>query len=205
MTILGINLARLAIDARQNAPQLSKLASESQSLAQQLNQEIRTTSYLLHPPLLDEEGLDAALDWYLRGLNERSGLNIRLKTPKDFGRLPREMELVVFRLVQECITNVHRHSGSKSAVVHLSRGKDKVTVEVQDRGRGISAERLAEIQSRNAGVGIRGMRERVRQFDGEMNIETNESGTRVLVTLPAPKAETATSEEGREKVRAARS
>ena len=203
LTILGINLARLAIDARQNAPQFAKLASETQSLAQQLNQEIRTTSYLLHPPLLDEEGLDAALDWYLRGLNERSGLDIRLKVPQDFGRLPREMELVVFRLVQECITNVHRHSGSKSAVVRLSRAKDKVTVEVQDRGRGISAERLGEIQSRNAGVGIRGMRERVRQFDGEMNIETNESGTRVFVTLPAPKAEAATSEDGVEKVRAA--
>jgi PAS domain S-box-containing protein len=203
LTILGINLARLAIDAKRNAPQFSKLASESQVLAQQLNQEIRTTSYLLHPPLLDEEGLDPALDWYLRGLKERSGLDIRLKIPQDFGRLPRDLELVVFRLVQECITNVHRHSGSKSAVVHLSRAKDKVTVEVQDRGRGISAERLAEIQSRNAGVGIRGMRERVRQFDGEMNIETSESGTRVTVKLPAPACAAATSGNGVEKARAA--
>jgi PAS domain S-box-containing protein len=203
LTILGINLARLAIDAKQNAPQLSKLASESQSLAQHLSQEIRTTSYLLHPPLLDEEGLNPALDWYLQGLKERSGMDIRLKIPSDFGRLPREMELVVFRLVQECITNVHRHSGSKSAVVRLSRGKDKVTVEVQDHGRGISPERMAELQSRNAGVGIRGMRERVRQFEGELNIETSEVGTKVCVTLPAPARAAATSGSGVEKARAA--
>ncbi len=96
------------------------------------------------------------------------------------------MELVVFRLIQECLTNIHRHSGSKSAGIQLARQNGSLLLEVQDEGKGISPERVAEIQSRGSGLGIRGMRERVRQYAGEMNIDSSVSGTRIVVTIPIP-------------------
>ena len=143
-------------------------------------------SYLLHPPLLDESGLSVALSWYIQGVTERSGLEIALEVPAEFERLSREMELVMFRLVQECLTNIHRHSGSKNAVIRLTRDRDVVSLDVQDEGKGISAERLSEIQSRGSGIGIRGMRERVRvrQFGGHMDIESNHGGTRISFKFP---------------------
>jgi hypothetical protein len=104
-------------------------------------------SYLLHPPLLDETGLTEALRWYIQGLTERSGLEITLEISDDFERLSREMELVMFRLVQECLTNIHRHSGSASAVIRIARDIDSVSLGVQDRGKGISAEKLSHLQS----------------------------------------------------------
>jgi signal transduction histidine kinase len=133
---------------------------------------------------LDEIGLPAALNWYVQGLVERSHLDIRLTISEDLGRLSAELELVIFRLVQECLTNIHRHSGSKSAMIKIERRAESAFLEVQDRGGGIAPAKLAEIQSGYSGVGIRGMRERVRQLGGELNIESNESGTKVTVTLP---------------------
>jgi signal transduction histidine kinase len=120
----------------------------------------------------------------VQGLIERSGLNITLNIAEDFGRLPAEMELVVFRLVQESLTNIHRHSGSKTAYIRISRKPDLITLEVEDQGKGMSPEKLAEIQSRGSGVGIRGMQERVRQFEGAMKVESGSSGTRIVVTIP---------------------
>ena len=144
-------------------------------------------SYLLHPPLLDETGLSEALRWYIQGLVERSGLEIVLDIPANFERLPREMELVMFRLVQECLTNIHRHSGSQTAVIRIALDSENVLLEVLDKGKGISAEKLSGIQARSSGVGIRGMRERVRHFGGKMNIESNKEGTKISFTLPLPK------------------
>src|SRR5678815_5572644 len=95
-------------------------------MVQHLTQELRTTSYLLHPPLLDESGLSSPLSWYVQGLTERSGLAIDLQIPENFERLPREMELVIFRLVQECLTNIHRHSGSKTALIRIERKQGKI-------------------------------------------------------------------------------
>jgi signal transduction histidine kinase len=141
-------------------------------------------SYLLHPPLLDETGLSEALRWYIQGLSERSGLEITLDVPEDFTRLSREMELVMFRLVQESLTNIHRHSDSKSAVIRLRRNTDNVSLEVQDHGKGISAEKLSEIQSQGSGVGIRGMRERARHFGGHMMIESSCKGTKISFQFP---------------------
>src|SRR6185312_3254270 len=100
------------------------------------------------------------------------------------GRLPHDIELAIFRLIQECLTNIHRHSGSKTASIRLAREGSNVTVQVEDQGRGMSPSRLAEIQSGGSGVGVRGMRERLRQFNGEMKIESDSSGTRILVTIP---------------------
>jgi signal transduction histidine kinase len=185
LTVLGMSLAQLVQKAGRSSPELATEAENTQELVQQLHREIRTTSYLLHPPLLDENGLSAALSWYIEGLRERSDVGISLSVPEDIGRLPSDMELVIFRVVQECLTNIHRHSGSKTASIRLARNSDLILVEVQDSGRGISAQKLVELQSGGSGVGIGGMRERVRQLGGEMNIDSDGSGTRVSLTIPA--------------------
>jgi signal transduction histidine kinase len=179
-----MNLARVAQQAQKSDNGLAKDTAQAQELVHHLSREIRTTSYLLHPPLLDESGLADALLWYIRGLQERSGLDITLNIPEDFGRLSHEMELVIFRIVQESLTNVHRHSGSKVARIRISRDAGNVSLEIQDEGAGISREKLREIQSRGAGVGIRGMRERVLQCKGEMKIQSAGRGTTLLISLP---------------------
>jgi PAS domain S-box-containing protein len=186
LVVLTMKLAMLVQQAKYESPQFAKHAEEIEQVAQQVNQEIRTASYLLHPPLLDESGLQAAVGWYVRGLAERSGLEIDFEISENLGRCDREIELVVFRLIQECLTNVHRHSGSKSAYVDVARQGENIVVTVQDQGSGMSPERLAEVQAQSSGVGIRGMRERVQQFQGELTIESNSSGTKICVTIPAP-------------------
>jgi len=187
LAVLGMKLTQLAQEAQKIAPDFASQAEASQELVRQLHQEIRTTSYLLHPPLLDEIGLPAALNWYVEGLQDRSNLDIKLDITEEFERLPRDLELVVFRLIQESLTNIHRHSGSKTAFITVTRDVENVCVQVQDEGAGISAERLSEIQSRGSGVGIRGMRERVQQFHGVMNIESNGRGTKIIATIPITK------------------
>jgi signal transduction histidine kinase len=134
--------------------------------------------------MLDEVGLSSALSWYVQGLAERSGLEIDLKVSENVGRLPSDMELLIFRLVQESLTNIHRHSGSKTAQIRIEREESAAHVKVEDQGKGMSPERLAEIQSEGTGVGIRGMRERVRHFRGDLVIESNGSGTTIYATLP---------------------
>ncbi len=188
LTVLGISLAQLVQKTGRNAPELATEAEQIQETVQQLHREIRTTSYLLHPPLLDENGLYSAISWYLQGLLERSGLEVQLDISKEFGRLPRDMELVIFRLVQECLTNIHRHSESKTASIRIARESNQITLDIRDQGKGMSPARLAEIQSGRSGVGIGGMRERLRQFEGTMNIESDSSGTRIFATIPLPKA-----------------
>ncbi len=184
LTVLAMELSTLVRNAQEKAPEIAESAEQARELVHQLTSDIRTTSYLLHPPLLDEEGLAAAISLYVRGLNERSGLDITFDISESFGRLPRDMELAVFRLVQECLTNVHRHSGSKVAAIRMKRADRCVLLEVEDAGCGISPEKLLEIQSRGTGVGIRGMRERVLQCRGEMKIESAGRGTTVSITLP---------------------
>jgi PAS domain S-box-containing protein len=188
LATLGMNLERLEVDAKHDPARLSKSIREAQDLVKVLTKEIRTTSYLLHPPMLDEIGLTCALRWYADGLAERSGLSIELNVPDNLERLAPEMELAIFRLVQECLTNIHRHSGSKTAVIRIAREADKIYAEVQDRGKGISQERLAEIQFQGVGVGIRGMRERVRQAQGELTVDSNALGTKIIAVFPIKKA-----------------
>ena len=179
---LSMNLAGINRQAKQN-PSLAEALEDAQNLILQLNKEIRTTSYLLHPPLLDETGLSRAIDWYMQGLMERSGLEIELDIAEDFGRLPTDLELAIFRIVQESLTNIHRHSGSKMATIHLSRSAHNVFLEIQDQGKGISAEKLAAIKAQRTGVGIAGMRERVRHLKGEMDIQSNGAGATIVVTF----------------------
>jgi PAS domain S-box-containing protein len=187
LTILGMNLAAVGKNAKSRAPEIAESIEQAFGMVQELTKEIRTTSYLLHPPLLDENGLPAALSWYIRGLSDRSGLDIAFTISAEFGRLPRDLELVVFRLVQECLTNIHRHSESKTAAIQINRDSDRVLVEVRDQGKGIPRERLVQIEQGISGVGIRGMRERLRQFQGEMILDSVGAGTTVMVTIPIPK------------------
>jgi PAS domain S-box-containing protein len=189
LAALGMGLARIEDDAKRDPARLSKSIKDAQDLIQDLTREIRTTSYLLHPALLDESGLSSALRWYIDGLAERSGLSIELNIPDDLERLAPELELAIFRLVQECLTNIHRHSGSKTAVIRIAHETDKIYAEVQDHGNGISQERLAEVQSRGAGVGIRGMRERVRQSHGELTVDSNALGTKITAIFPVGASE----------------
>ncbi|MFY9742458.1 MAG: PAS domain S-box protein [Candidatus Sulfotelmatobacter sp.] len=187
LTVLGINAAQLVDEAEGSAPDLAKRGRELQALIQQLHREVRTASYLLHPPLLDEAGLASALNWYVQGLTERSGLSITLDIPNNFGRLSGDMELVIFRLVQECLTNIHRHSGSKTAAIRVLNDGENVRVQVTDEGIGIPPELLAKVQTGGSGVGIRGMQERLRQFRGAMEIVSNGSGTSVIARIPVEK------------------
>jgi PAS domain S-box-containing protein len=184
LAALGMTFARLEDDAKRDPTRFSESIKHAKDLIQNLTQEIRTTSYLLHPPMLDELGLSCALRWYVEGLAQRSDLGIEINIPDDLERLAPEMELAVFRLVQESLTNIHRHSGSKTAVIRIAREADKIYVEVQDSGNGMSQERFAEVQSEAVGVGIRGMKERVRQSHGELTIESNSSGTKIAAIFP---------------------
>ena len=172
ITALGLSLANVSQHAKQD-PLLAKGVQDSQELVQQLNKEIRTTSYLLHPPLLDENGLSEAIRWYIQGLMERSSLDIELNTSEGFGRLPAEIELALFRIVQECLTNIHRHSGSKNARIRMTRNADVVSLEIQDEGKGIPDAKLAGLKGQCSGVGIAGIRERVRHFGGAVTIQSN--------------------------------
>jgi PAS domain S-box-containing protein len=183
ISALGMNLAGINQHASDN-PRLAKALDDAQNLLQQLNKEIRTTSYLLHPPLLDHNGLRHAIEWYMEGLKERSDLNIDLKVSENFGRLPEDLELAIFRIVQEALTNIHRHSGSKTGTIRLSRDTGRILLEIQDHGRGISSEELAAIKAQRTGVGIAGMRERVLHLKGEMDIQSNDAGALISVSLP---------------------
>ena len=164
----------------------SRLLSECADCVKESLREVRTISYLLHPPMLDETGLGDALRWFVRGFAERSGVQVELDISSDLDRLSRDLRTAVFRIVQESLTNIHRHSGSPSAEITLRRCGPQIQLQVRDRGRGMSPvsmgtngrERLIH------GVGIRGMRERVVQLKGEMQIQSNEHGTVLEVVLP---------------------
>ena len=199
ITVLGMNLAGIAQRVGQN-PSLSDTVEDTQNLVQQLSREIRTTSYLLHPPLLDENGLSQAIHWYMQGLKERSDLDIELSIPENFGRLPADLELTIFRIVQEGLTNIHRHSGSKTATIRLSRSADSVLLKIEDHGKGISPEKLAALRAQRTGVGIMGMRERVRHLNGVMDIQSNGTGGTISVTFPVPTIPTSIPPSGSESI-----
>lgn len=186
MTVMGMDLAQLIDKVGLVAPALVADVEGIETTLRQLQQEIRTTSYLLHPPLLDDIGLPSALSWYVGGLAERTPLRVTLDIAEDFARLPRGMELVVFRIVQECLTNILRHSGSKTASVRIVREPQRVTMAVKDFGCGIPREKLVRLQSGGSGVGIAGMHERLRQFDGTLAISSDRAGTQVVMTIPIP-------------------
>jgi PAS domain S-box-containing protein len=184
LVAMGFNFSALLEVARDLDPKIIRLVEQSQQLSDDLSKEIRTLSYLLHPPLLDEAGLTSALQWYVEGFSKRSTIAVDLELPAPSGRLPRALEMVVFRVVQESLTNIHRHSGSPWARIRLTRSPKMVQMEIVDGGKGISAERKKALGTPQVGVGVRGMEERVRQFGGTFRIDSGSSGTRVSVTIP---------------------
>lgn len=186
LTALALNLSNLGTEI-ERLTKSAKTVSDSVVIVNDMSRDIRTISYLLHPPLLDEAGLASALRWYIRGFTERSGIKVELGLPEDFERLPRDVETAIFRLVQECLTNIHRHSESPTATIGIVHANGEVRIEVRDQGKGIAPDKKLELLSAGTpGVGIRGMRERLRQLGGTMEINSagNGSGTQVVVQLP---------------------
>ena len=158
--------------------------SEALELLDSLTQELRTVSYLLHPPLLEDSGLAAALRQYTEGLFDRSGLAVNLQIDPNLRRLPRDIEATIFRIVQEALTNVHKHANTKSATVRISYESDQIDVVIEDCGSGIPEFLSLSSSNIKLGVGVQGMRERVRHLAGTFNIQSNTSGTVVSATLP---------------------
>jgi PAS domain S-box-containing protein len=185
LAALGMNLSLVESENGNNAPRAAKAIRESIDLVQELSRELRTISHLLHPPLLDEVGLASGLRSYLDGFTERSKIRVDLEIPEEFGRLPQESETAIFRIVQECLTNIHRHSGSPVARICITRSDGQLSLEVEDRGKGIPPEKREVMESGGTlGVGIRGMRERLRQLGGSLEINSNGTGTVVVARLP---------------------
>jgi NO-binding membrane sensor protein with MHYT domain len=162
-----------------------RLLDECKALADKCIREVRTLSYLLHPPILDQAGLGDAIREYVGGFSERSGIQVELELPPNLGRMARDIELAVFRVVQESLTNSQRHSGSQRAKVRIHRGSD-LTLEVSDLGRGLSsgAQRGGAEPRLEVGVGISSMRERVKLIGGRLEIDFSSHGTSVRVTIP---------------------
>jgi signal transduction histidine kinase len=162
--------------------------ADSLDMAKVCTSEIRTMSYLLHPPLLDEMGLGSAIAWYAEGFAQRSGIRVDVEIPETLQRLPSEIETTLFRVVQQSLANIHRHSGSATAMIRIGIDEDSVGVEIRDEGRGISSEVLAGFRSgtRLLGVGLAGMRERIRDMGGSFEIDSSEKGTSIQVALLLP-------------------
>jgi signal transduction histidine kinase len=185
LAALAINVGLLERHKGTFAPQYSNLVSENGALVQRLLTEVRALSYALHPPTLDVMGVTSALQWYVEQFGERSRIQVRLDIQKDLGRLPRKIEVAVFRIVQESLANVHRHSGSQTATVRIRRSSAEVCTEVLDNGVGISSEKYTAITSGvGFGIGISGMRERTKELGGSFSITSDGAGTTVLVRFP---------------------
>jgi PAS domain S-box-containing protein len=187
LAALNMNVTTIEREKGKLSARAARCMEENRTLVEQALTDIRTLSHLLHPPFLDEVGLVSALEEYVHGFGERSNIRVTLDVPLPMKkeRLPREYEMCLFRIVQECLTNIHRHSKSATAHVRLSRIPEEVDLEVTDQGCGIDP----EIQERffagkSTGVGLQGMRERVRQIGGALQILSNGKGTSVLVVLP---------------------
>jgi two-component system NarL family sensor kinase len=155
-------------------------------LARQCSAEIRTASYLLHPPLLDELGLSSALRWLADGLRARSGLEVRLDLPERVEGVAPEEELALFRVAQEALSNVHRHSSSPWVAIRLRVEPGSILLEIEDAGRGISAAQALDpdFSGRFTGVGVAGMRERIRQLGGTFSVDSTDGGTLVRACIP---------------------
>lgn len=182
---ISMNNAFLQQQSSRLGPDGARRLAENSALVEEASKQIRTLSHLLHPPLLDEAGLSSALHWYVEGFSERSKIATTLELPSDLAELSREVELSVFRVVQECLTNIHRHANSPAARICIVQDAACLKVQVEDEGKGISSEKLSELRSSaRTGVGIRGMRERLRQLGGTLHLESKTPGTRVTAILP---------------------
>ncbi len=179
---LQMNLIPMESDAAKLNSGFAKGIRDALDLVQQLSTELRTVSYLLHPPLLDEAGLPSALRWYIEGFADRSKIEVQLDIDPELGRLSQDMEMTIFRVIQECLTNIHRHSESKRAEIRVLSSSTDVRLEVRDYGKGMPA--AGKSSHFRYGVGISGMRERIRQLNGQFEIKSHQQGTTIHARLP---------------------
>ena len=190
---IKINNTQILKEGSSLPPAAIKALNENEAMLIELQQSIRTVSHLLHPPLLDEAGLGVALQWYVEEFAARSGIQVQLDCSNSLQRISGDLETAIFRVVQECLGNVHRHSASRTALVRLDMDSGKVRLEVSDQGTGISEEKQKELRSHGRiGVGLRGIRERIAQFGGQLEISSSDEGTTVSAVLPyEPKSDSA--------------
>jgi len=176
LMVIDMNLS--AFDQENLSPEGVHLLGDSRELVDQIIREIRTISHLLHPPLLDEAGLGAALRIYVEGFGQRSGIAADLKVEEDLPRLSPDLEISIFRIVQECLTNILKHAGAKAVAIRVGRAAGMVSVTVSDDGRGMG-------DGRKFGVGLRGMQERVHELHGTLQVDSSERGTTIAATMPS--------------------
>ncbi|MGA8622018.1 MAG: sensor histidine kinase [Candidatus Sulfotelmatobacter sp.] len=187
LAAISMNSALVKEESHKLSPNAAKRVSENAAMVEEASKQIRTISHLLHPPLLDEAGLASALHWYVEGFSQRSNIDAKLDVPPNFVGLSKETELSIFRVVQECLTNIHRHSGSPIAGIRITQDEACLRVEIEDAGKGIPIEKeSAFLSSAHSGVGLRGMRERLRQLGGTLQVQSNGHGIRVTAVLPVP-------------------
>jgi two-component system NarL family sensor kinase len=185
LAALRISISSLEENFKEDPATLALVADVAQ-LVDQAIEEIRTMSYLLHPPLLDEVGFACAAEWYIDGFAKRSGINIKADIANSCGRLPKKVEIALFRMLQESLTNVHRHSGASEANIRFQHEAEAVILEIRDFGKGIPEERLRLLHGLSAetGVGLAGMRERLHELNGRLEIESDGCGTSMRATVP---------------------
>ena len=188
LAVVVMQLMQVAKQQRIDA-EAEKGITDAAALVKKIEDEIRTLSYVLHPPLLDELGLGAALNWYVEGFTRRSGIEVKVDVPDSVPRLTHEKEMALFRVVQEALTNVLRHSGSHTAQIHVSSDDGAVALTVQDEGKGIGRRRFAKAGAQEHGVGIAGMRERLQQLGGMLEVRPLRHGTEVSARVPVGEAE----------------
>jgi len=184
LAVVAISLDQLAANVGRADVDIVKGIKESVELVHKIEDEVRTLSYLLHPPLLDQLGLGAALRWYAEGFTKRTGIQVEVETAKKSPRFSADKETALFRIVQESLTNVLRHSGSRTALLRFSAHSGTAQVSIEDQGKGMDIQKLAANSGQTLGVGIGGMRERLRQLGGKLEIHSQPGGTRVVATLP---------------------
>lgn len=179
-------LSKMTSATAQASPAISKCWDDVNSLIDEAIRETRTISHLLHPPMLDEIGFAASASWYVTGFARRSGIEVQLELPDEQPRFTESMDLTLFRVLQECLTNILRHSGSKKAEVRMEIGGQEVVLSVRDYGKGMSRDQIDKFMTSgtDVGVGLGGMRERVRDLGGKIELQTPGTGTTVKVTLP---------------------
>jgi len=191
LAMLKMHLESIDLSPHRSASQMAAQVAECARLADESLREVRTVSHLMYPPTLEDLGLKSAIPWYLDGFSRRSDIRTTLEIEADFPRLVNDIEVALFRVLQECLNNVHRHSGSDRALVRLYIRRGRVNLEIRDSGKGIPAELLEESCKDwlgAQGVGLRGMRERMRQLGGDLRIASDQYGTQIRAIAPIESA-----------------
>jgi PAS domain S-box-containing protein len=184
LAAISMNTVTIKAESEKLSPAAAEALFHTSRMIDEILSQIRTISHLLHPPLLDEAGLASALDWYVNGFSQRSNIDVSLDMPNELGRLSRELELTIFRVVQESLTNIHRHSGSTTASIQITCDDGRLSLQIRDTGTGMSPTKAIALKTGGSGVGLRGMRERLAQVGGDLTLQSDGNGTLVTAILP---------------------